>query len=199
MVLIFGLIRFYLLQLEIVGEDSGKVLVSWSPPPPPGNSARDGYKLVVKKKGETKEVLQRKPGRGEDKIELEADLLLPAVEYVFSLYTTARAETESETDALDVNKIRHSESSPAEETFVMDPAPPRDLKLEPSSTSSIKVSISLKLIVYCIFSEMKDISKSGKVGAVSRTRQQGVLQSSQREAMAISFGKDCEGEQGEQH
>ena len=152
MVLIFGLIRFHLLQLEIVGEESGKVLVSWSPPPPPGNSARDGYKLVVKKKGETKEVLQRKPGRGEDRIELEAELLLPAVEYVFSLYTTARAETESETDALDVNKIRHSESSPAEETFVMDPAPPRDLKLEPSSTSSIKVIISLRSIVSCIFS-----------------------------------------------
>ena len=94
-----GLIRFY--QLEITCEESGKVLVSWSPPPPPGNSARDGYKLVVKKKGDTKEVLQRKPGRGEDKIELEtAGVLLPAVEYVFSLYTTARAEAESETDAL---------------------------------------------------------------------------------------------------
>ena len=149
---LWSVIKFYLLQLEIVGEESGKVLVSWSPPPPPGNSARDGYKLVVKKKGETKELLQRKPGRGEDKIELEAELLLPAVEYVFSLYTTAKAETESETDALDVNKIRHSESSPAEETFVMDPAPPKDLKLEPSSTSSIKVIISLRLIVYCIFS-----------------------------------------------
>ena len=138
-----GLIRFY--QLEITCEESGKVLVSWSPPPPPGNSARDGYKLVVKKKGDTKEVLQRKPGRGEDKIELEAaGVLLPAVEYVFSLYTTARAEAESETDALDVNKIRHSESLPAEETFVMVPSPPRDLKLESSSTSSIKVNISLR-------------------------------------------------------
>ena len=138
----FGLIRFFLFQLEITGEESGKVLVSWSPPPPPGNSARDGYKLVVKKKGDTKEVLQRKPGRGEDKIELDAGLLQPAVEYVFSLYTTAKAETESESDALDVNKIRHSESSPAEETFVMAPSPPRDLKLESSSTSSIKVIIS---------------------------------------------------------
>ena len=139
----FCLIRFYLLQLEISCEESGKVLVSWSPPPPPGNSARDGYKLVVKRKGETKEGLQRKPGRGEDRIELEtAGVLLPAVEYVFSLSTTARGEAESETDALDVNKIRHSESLPAEETFVMDPSPPRDLKLESSSTSSIKVIMS---------------------------------------------------------
>ena len=144
----FCLIRFYLLQLEISCEESGKVLVSWSPPPPPGNSARDGYKLVVKKKGDTKEVLVKKPGRGEDRIELEtAGVLLPAVEYVFSLSTTARGETDIETDALDVNKIRHSESSPAEEIFVMDPSPPRELKLESSSTS-IKVIISLRLSIF---------------------------------------------------
>ena len=129
----------YLFQLEITGVESGKVLVSWSPPPPPGNSARDGYKLVVKKKGDTKEVVQRKPGRGVDRIELEAGVLLPAVEYTFSLTTTAMGETESETDGLDVHKFRHSESSPSEETFVLVPSPPRDLKLEPSSTSSIKV------------------------------------------------------------
>ena len=109
-----------LFQLVVTGEESGKVLVSWSPPPPPGNSARDGYKLVVKKKGDTEEVLQRKLGRNEMKIELEtAGVLLPAVEYTFSLCTTARGETESEMDSLDVNKIRHSESSPAEEHFVM--------------------------------------------------------------------------------
>ena len=118
------------------------MLVSWSPPPPPGNSARDGYTLVVKKKGDTKEVLQRKTGRGEVKIELDCELLHPGVEYVVSLYTRAKAETESETDALDVKEVRHSESSPAEQTFMFMP-PPRDLQLESTSTSSIKVIICL--------------------------------------------------------
>ena len=105
----------------VTGEDSGKVSVAWSPPSPPGNSARDGYKLVVKKKkGDTEAVLQRKLGRNGTRIELEAaGLLLPGVEYTFSLCTTARAETASKTNSLDVNKIRHSESSPAEEHFVM--------------------------------------------------------------------------------
>ena len=134
-----GLIRFY--QLEITCEESGKVLVSWSPPPPPGNSARDGYTLVVKAKGDTKEVLQRKTGREEVNTELDFELLHPEVEYVFSLYTKAKAEAESETDALDVKEFRHSESSPAEQTFIMYLSPPSDLMLESSSTSSIKVII----------------------------------------------------------
>ena len=95
----------------------------------------------MKKKGDTKEVLQRKTGRGEVKIELDFELLNPVVEYVFSLYTKAKAEAESETDALDVKEFRHSESSPAEQTFIMYLSPPSDLKLESSSTSSIKVII----------------------------------------------------------
>ena len=46
-------------QLEIKSEESGKLLVTWSPPPAPGNSARDGFELVVKKKGDSKEVLHK--------------------------------------------------------------------------------------------------------------------------------------------
>ena len=97
----------------------------------------------MKAKGDTKEVLQRKTGRGEVNTELDFELLHPEVEYVFSLYTKAKAEAESETDALDVKEFRHSESSPVEQTFIMGIPPPRDLQLESTSTSSIKVIICL--------------------------------------------------------
>ena len=52
------IVKFHF-QLEIKSAESGKLLVTWSPPPAPGNSARDGFELVVKKKGDSKEVLHK--------------------------------------------------------------------------------------------------------------------------------------------
>ena len=87
----------------------------------------------------------RRPAlRGEGNLELEAGLLSPAVEYVFSLHTTARAETDTDSEVVDVNKWLKSTSVPIEETFVMVPPPPKELKLESSSTSSIKVNPKAK-------------------------------------------------------
>ena len=86
------------------------------------------------------QVVRRPALRGEGNLELEAGLLSPAVEYVFSLHTTAKAETDTDTEVVDVNKWLKSTSVPTEETFVMVPPPPRELKLESSSTSSIKVN-----------------------------------------------------------
>ena len=52
------IVKFHF-QLEIKSAESGKLLVTWSPPPAPGNSARDGFELVVKKKGDSKEVVHK--------------------------------------------------------------------------------------------------------------------------------------------
>ena len=73
------------------------------------------------------QVVRRPALRGEGNLELEAGLLSPAVEYVFSLHTTAKAETDTDTEVVDVNKWLKSTSVPTEETFVMVPPPPREL------------------------------------------------------------------------
>lgn len=120
-------------------DDDRCALVSWIPPPPPGHSCHTGYKLTVTKKGEEKPQLQRVV-QLQDKLKIEPGELTPAVEYEFSITSIASGKQDNmDPEQRKLPKTYKEESTPFKKSFVLDPLPPLDLKLEASTPSSLKV------------------------------------------------------------
>ena len=76
----------------------------------------------------------------QDKLKLEPGEFTPAVEYEISITSIASGKQDNlDPEQLKLPKTYKEESTPFKKSFVLDPLPPLDLKLESSTPSSLKV------------------------------------------------------------
>ena len=122
------------------------VVVSWSPPPPPGHSCLDGYRVEIRKAGDNSTVqplLVKSVKRSEESIELKVSELGLVSNYKLSLFSTASRnvllEQGQEKEKLANLEILRESSLPVETSFTLGPLAPSNLRLESSSHSSLKV------------------------------------------------------------
>ena len=129
-----------------VNTEEWSCVVRWSPPPPPGHSCLDGYRVEVRKAEDNSTVqplLVKSVKRSEESVELKVSELGLVSNYRLSLFSTASRNVSSqhgqENEKLPNLEILRESSLPVETSFTLGPLAPTNLRLESSSHSSLKV------------------------------------------------------------
>ena len=120
-------------------------IVTWSPPPPPGHSCLEGYRLEIRKAEDdltSPPLLVKSVKKSGESLELIESELGFVSDYRLSLFSVASGNVshsgQQSGKLLNLEILR--ESSPAAETsFTLSPLPPLNLRLESASHSSLKV------------------------------------------------------------
>ena len=172
-------------NLKVATEEWGS-LVTWSPPPPPGHSCLDGYRVEIRKAEDSSTVqplLVKSLKRSEESVELKISELGLVSDYRISLFSTASRSVSCDRDENMKEKLPNMEilresSLPVETSFTLSPSAPSNLRLEGASHSSLKVKwdptegrnehiVSTKLV--SSFSESKKEFEEIKVNGNSAT------------------------------
>ena len=133
-------------NLKVETEDWG-CFVSWSPPPPPGHSCLDGYRVEIRKAEDNstvKPLLVKSLKRSEESVEVKVSELGRISNYTLSLFSTASRNVsfegqENMKEKLPNLEILRESSLPVETPFTLGPLAPSNLRLESASHSSLKV------------------------------------------------------------
>ena len=129
-----------------VDTEEWSCVVRWSPPPPPGHSCLDGYRVEIRRAEDNSTVqplLVKSVKRSEESVELKVSELGLVSNYRLSLFSTASRNVSSqhgqENEKLPNLEILRESSLPVETSFTLGPLAPSNLRLESSSHSSLKV------------------------------------------------------------